>query len=106
MYREIERGLNGDMTFRPVLDIVRSDQYPAFADAQRWCLGFAEGLNLFRELWTQEAKDSLKTPLEILFQLAEIRGIPNADYQQLCEALPETAKAIHGYWQHRKETAQ
>jgi uncharacterized protein len=102
LYAEIERGLSGDMMFRPVLDIVRSKQDPAFADAQRWCLGFVEGLRLFNEHWTPDARQSLLTPLEVLFQLAEIRGLPSDEYQHLCEVLPETAKAIFGYWRQLK----
>ena len=100
LYAEIERGLSGNMLFRPVLDMVRVSQSDSYPDAQRWCLGYTEGLRLFGEHWTPEAKSSLGTPLEILFQLAEIKGLPNNDYQQLCDALPDTARAIYNYWEH------
>jgi uncharacterized protein len=99
LFAEIERGLKNETIFRPVLEYIRDGDKLVRTDAQRWCLGFVEGLGLFNERWTPDARESLRTPLEVVFQLAEIRGVANPSYQQLCDTLPDIAQSTFSYWQ-------
>ena len=62
-------------------------------------LGFAAGLALFSERWTRSARATLNTPLELIFRLAETRGLPDAAYARLCDALPAAAESVYRYWQ-------
>jgi uncharacterized protein len=99
LFAEIERGLRRETEYRAVLENIQGTNGSSYRDAQRWCLGFVEGLALFTELWTVDAKKTLQTPLEVVFQLAEIRAIPDESYQHLCKSLPDVAEATFLYWQ-------
>ena len=97
LFREIERGLDGGMTFRPVFEYVR-DVSGTHADAQRWCRGFSAGFALFSECWTREARTALDTPLSLIFQLARTRSLADPAYLRLCDALPDAAGSVYRYW--------
>ncbi len=98
----IEDGLNDNAEYKPMLDELNTDDNDIYVDAQRWSLGFVEGLSRFTPLWPDDAKRALQTPLEAVFQLAEMQGIANESYMQLCTSLPDVVKAIHLYWQQNR----
>ncbi|TNG02084.1 MAG: YecA family protein [Gammaproteobacteria bacterium] len=98
LFAEIERGLRRETEYRTLLENVQGNNGITYRDAQRWCLGFVEGLALFTELWTIDAKKTLQAPLELFFQLAEISGVPDSSYQRLCQSLPDAAEATFLYW--------
>ena len=99
LYADIERGLNDGAEFRPVLEYVKSDDGEVRVDAQRWCLGFVQGLSLFQELWTTQSRKKMSLQLQALFELAEIRGSDDTAYQEMCGLIPDIARATHNYWQ-------
>jgi len=99
LYQDIERGLRGDIGFQPVLEFVRDSAGETHVDAQLWCRGFVAGFALFRERWTREARTVLELPLDVIFRLAQMRGLPDPSYARLCDALPEATGAVYRYWQ-------
>ena len=99
LFGEIEHDLRGDSGFRPVFETVHSHAGITYADAQRWCRGFVAGLSLFSECWTRDARATLHRPLSLIFQLAEVRGLPDPVYARLCDALPDAAESVYRYWQ-------
>jgi len=101
LFRHIERGLNGEQPFLPVLDFIRDQNGQTHTDAQPWCRGFSSGLSLFSERWTAHAHGSLRAPIRLILQLAEMRGIPDPAYGQLCDALPGAAELVYRYWRHQ-----
>jgi len=103
LFAEIERGLKRQSDFRLVFEYVRDNTGATYTDAQRWCLGFVEGFSLFRELWTQDAHDTLHDLLDLVFNLAEMQGAPSPSYQELCGALPDVAEASYRYWQRVRD---
>lgn len=76
LFADIESGLQKITEFRPVLEFVRDDAGRQHVDA----------------------RTSLHTPLDVIFQLVEIRGRPDPNYQQLCDSLPDMAGATYEYW--------
>ena len=98
LFQEIEQGLGPDGEFRPVFEYVRGSTGQLHADAQRWCRGFVSGLTLFCECWTPESRSALRTPLELIFRLAELPGLDDPAYGQLCDALTGAAESVHHYW--------
>lgn len=99
LFQEIERNLGSDGGYRPVFEFVRDGAGRTHSDAQHWCRGFAAGLALFSERWTRSARATLNTPLELIFRLAETRGLPDTAYARLCDALPAAAESVYRYWQ-------
>ena len=99
LFHEIEHSLSNDSGYRPVFETVRGPAGDTHADAQHWCRGFVSGFGLFSERWSRSARATLHVPLRLIFQLAEIRGLPDPVYAQLCDALPNAAEVVFRYWQ-------
>jgi uncharacterized protein len=98
LYGEIERGLEGQGSFRPVLDFVR-DGGGVSVDASAWCQGYFSGMSLCRDLWAACGGRELNALLAPIFELAgpgTAAGDPG--FAQLCDDLPATAVAVYRYW--------
>jgi yecA family protein len=98
LYRDIESGLRQSGTFRPVLEYVDDGAGSTRVDARLWCEGFISGMTLFREHWNAVAREVLREPLAVIFQLAQAPGFGGARQQALCEALPVAAEAVYLFW--------
>lgn len=99
LYREIEAGLGGQASFRPVLDFVRDGVGGMTVDASAWCQGYFSGMSLCRDLWAIHGGRQLKGLLAPIFQLsrsAASTGEPG--FNKLCDELPLTALAVYRYW--------
>ena len=99
LFREIQHSLSNESGYRPVFDTVRNPTGDTHTDAQHWCRGFVSGFCLFNERWSRSVRATLHVPLHLIFQLAEIRGLPDPVYAQLCDALPNAAEVVFRYWQ-------
>lgn len=99
LFGEIEHHLQTSIGFRPVFDTIHDAAKRTYADAQPWCLGFTDGIKLFSECWTAEANQTLHAPLDLIFRLANMRGLPDTTYTKLCDAVADAAEYIYCYWQ-------
>ncbi|MDH5447183.1 MAG: YecA family protein [Gammaproteobacteria bacterium] len=98
LYKDIDHRLKTNVGFHPILDKVSHDNQ-TFQDAQPWCLGFTDAIKHTSENWTEDANQTLQTPLALIFRLADIKGYPDEKYVQICNAIPDAAEFIYTYWQ-------
>lgn len=99
LYQEIETSLEGQGTFRPVLDFVRDDAGGMTLDASAWCQGYFSGMSLCRDLWALHGGRVLNGLLAPILQLSQWGGSAlDPRQRQLCDELPVTAEAVYRYW--------
>ena len=99
LFTDIERGLRCDNEFRPILDYVGDSRGSTHVDAQPWCQGFLDGMTLFNEYWSNDDRNTLKSSLNLIYQLANIHSVPDHVYAGLCDRLPDAAESVYRYWQ-------
>ena len=99
LYQEIESGLEGRASFRPVLDFVRDGDGGMSVDASAWCRGYFSGMSLCRDLWSAYGGRELNGLLKPIFELARLdTAVADPAAARLCDELPATAVAVYRYW--------
>lgn len=99
LFHDIDHRLKTNVGFMPIFDHIRNTANQQYTDAQPWCLGFTDGIKLFSEHWTEEAYAILKTPVALIFRLADMHSQPDPAYARLCDAVTDAAEYIYCYWQ-------
>jgi uncharacterized protein len=72
MFNQVDRSINGDDVYAPVLSEITNESGEDEVHAERWAGGFIEGMRLREEFWFAEDADELAVLVSALFVLARI----------------------------------
>lgn len=100
LFQDIESSLSGEKDFRVVFETVRDQTGEVHTDAQPWCRGYAAGFSLFSELWTNQARNTLREALRLILQMSNMNSQSDRSYSRLCDAVPEAAIEIYRFWRN------
>ena len=103
LFEDIEHRLKTNVGFLPIFDKEQDDKNHRYNNAQPWCLGFTDGVKLFSEHWTNESNNMLRSPLALIFSLADVQGLADSTYSKLCDRVPDAAEYIYCFWQKARQ---
>ena len=107
MYNQVDRLINEEDEYTPVLSEVESESGEQELHAERWAGGFIEGMRLREELWFEENGSELAVLVSALFVIARIdppeyQAMPQmtGGSDPLNEKISRLVYMLRDYWRY------